>query len=62
MLADNPSADVEVNGTDGKYSKMSDTLWANCDGTKVIVNLGYRGMEGCSATRGIADVDCYPEL
>ena len=47
--------------TDGKYTKTSDTVWTNDDGTRVITDLGYGGMEGCFAVNGIANSNCYPQ-
>ena len=32
---------------DGKYSSITDKLWVNSDWTRVIVDLGFGGMEGC---------------
>lgn len=60
-FADQPQqTKYNVNGIDGKYTKTSDTVWKNSDGSRVIVDLGYYGMEGCYATNGVANSDCYP--
>ena len=65
---DSSQPKFNVTGIDGKYSKISDTLWANSDGTRVIVDLGiqlwdgYGAMEGCFATNNVPDLDCYTEL
>ena len=45
-------------GVDGKYSKVSDTVWANEDGTFAIRNLVHGGMEGCPATNGVPNSNC----
>jgi hypothetical protein len=52
--------DIPHDNVDGHYTKVSDSLWSNADGSRVITDLGFGGMEGCNAVNQVADANCYP--